>query len=135
MINWFRPRIRHPFFPGLTPAPARDARGCAPALYGGFSDLLQAAARGASASRAVFVLLGFNARILTQAERDCLWELFETPVYAIRTGEDGRVCAFECEAQDGFHIPAEPGADREIMCECGRPGPVLHASEHVSSAF
>lgn len=127
MIFLFRPRIRHPFFPGLNPTPAREAKGRAPALCGALQDLEQAAARGVSAERAVFVLLDADAPPFTPAERDRLWDLFETPVYAILTGGNGSITAFECEAQNGFHLPGKRNDSEEAVCECGRPGPMLDA--------
>lgn len=125
MTFLFRPRIRHPFFPGFNPTPAVEAKGNAPALCGAFSELEQAAARGVSAKRAVFVVIEWNGAAFTATERDRLWDLFQTPVYAIQTGREGRVEAFECEVQNGFHLPGKPAADAEAVCECGRAGPIL----------
>ncbi len=130
----FGPRIRHPFFPGLSPMPARVARGVTPALSGIFPELVRAAARGVTAQRAVFVLIGWDAPPLMQEERDLLWELFQTPVYALLLGTDGRVAGFECEAQNGFH-----GAGRydssTPACECGRPRPAFPAAYAGAGAF
>jgi hypothetical protein len=121
------PRIRHPFFPGLNPTPASEAKGSEPALFGALKDLEQAADRGVSAKRAVFVLLDPAAPPFTPAERDRLWDLFRTPVYAILTGPNGRVTAFECEVQNGFHLAAKGNSGAGQVCECGRPGPMLDA--------
>jgi hypothetical protein len=128
MTFWFRPRIRHPFFPGLNPTPTSEAKGRAPALCGAYAELEKAAANGASAERAVFVLIGGEGPPFTAAQRDRLWDLFQTPVYAILTGSDGRIAGFECEVQDGFHLPGKLEADAETICECGRPGPVLDSN-------
>lgn len=125
MTFWFRPRIRHPFFPGLNPTPAGEAKEHVNALCGAFIELEKAAANGISAERAVFVLVEREGTPFTVAQRDRLWELFQTPVYAILTASDGSVVGFECEVQDGFHLPGKPAADAETVCECGRPGPLL----------
>src|SRR5271165_3652666 len=122
MTFWFRSRIRHPFFPGLPPTPAGEARGRTLALSGAYADLERAAANGVSVRRAVFVLLGWSGPPFTLAQRDRLWKLFQTPVYAILIGRDGRVAGFECEVQNGFHAPGKTAPGAEMICECGRPG-------------
>jgi hypothetical protein len=128
MTFWFRPRIRHPFFPGLNPTPAVEAKGRAMALYGRYTDLVEAAANRVSAERAVFVLIARDEPQLTPVQRDLLWKLYQTPVYAILTGRDQRFVGFECEVQDGFHLRGKPAADAETVCECGRPGPMLDSN-------
>jgi hypothetical protein len=114
---FFRRRIRHPFFPDLAADPAGKARGRSKALAGTFSELERAAARGAQAARAVFVLTA-KGQCLSDGERDKLWRLFQVPVYAM-VERSGRVEAWECEAQNGLH--AADGGDG-IVCACGRPG-------------
>ncbi|HEX3742614.1 MAG TPA: hypothetical protein VHW09_01735 [Bryobacteraceae bacterium] len=106
--------IRHPFFPGVTAEAAATARGRSQALAGTFGELARAAARGAKAARAVYVLTSE----LSDGEREALWRLFEVPVYALQQ-RDGHAEAWECEAQNGMHI-ADSGD--EVMCACGRPG-------------
>jgi hypothetical protein len=128
MTFWFRPRIRHPFFPGLNPTPAGEAKGRALALSGAFMELEKAAAGGVSVERAVFVLIERAGAPFTAAQRDRLWELFQTPVYGILTASDGSIAGVECEVQDGFHLPGKPAADAETVCECGRPGPLLDSN-------
>jgi len=128
MTFWFRPRIRHPFFPGLNPTPAGEAKGRAPALCGAFIELEKAATAGISVGQAVFVLIDRAGPPFTAAQRDRLWELFQTPVYGILTDGDGSIAGVECEVQDGFHLPGKPAADAETVCECGRPGPLLDAN-------
>lgn len=95
------------------------------ALYGAYPALKRAAARGAEAERAVFVLLGADSPAFTFAERDELWRLYQTPVFAVLMGRDGRIAGFECEAQNGFHVPERARAGAEIVCDCGRPGRLL----------
>jgi hypothetical protein len=112
---WFRQRIRHPLFPHVAADPAAKARGCSPALAGTFDELAAAAARGAAAQRAVYVLTG-DGEPLSEGQRDDLWRLFEVPVYALATRND-RVTAWECEAQNGLHFA---GGGEEAECACGR---------------
>ena len=128
MTFWFRPRIRHPFFPGLNPTPASEAKGRTLALCGAYIELEKAAAKGVSAERAVFVLIEREGPPFTASQRDRLWRIFQTPVYALLTGSDGSIAGFECEVQQGFHLPGKPAADAETVCECGRPGPLLDSS-------
>lgn len=123
----YRPRIRHPFFPGLNPTHAGEAEGCRPALCGGFAALERAAARGVSAGRAVFVLVQWNGPPLTDEQRDRLWDLYQTPVYAILIGPGGRAAGFECEVQNGFHLAVNPSVEYQTACECGRAGPLVAA--------
>ena len=127
----FRSRIRHPFFRGLAAAPAANARGCSTALAGAFSELVRAAARGARARRAVYVLTR-DGEFLSDGERDELWRRFQVPVYALMV-RHGRAVAWECEAQNGMHV-ASGGAASTCACACGRPGPVLTAAGRMANA-
>ena len=125
MTLWFRPRIRHLFFPGLSPTPAVEAKGRVMALCGAFTELERAATVGVSVEQAVFVLIERAGPPFTASQRDRLWELFQTPVYGILTACDGSIVGVECEVQDGFHLPGKPAADAATVCECGRPGPLF----------
>jgi hypothetical protein len=124
MPLWFRRRIRHPFYPRLFVTPAAEAQGRFIALSGTFHQLERAAAAGASARSAVFVTTRWKGSSLTEEQRDRLWTLFQVPVYAMLVDGDDRLVGFECEAQDGFHIPGKVAPDSPL-CECGRPGRVL----------
>jgi hypothetical protein len=124
MSLWFRPRVRHPFYPGLHATPAAETHRRVAALSGAFHELEQAAAKGASAQRALFVLNRWNGAPLTYAQRDRLWALFQVPAYAMLIDSDGRLVGFECEAQNGFHVPGKAAPDSPL-CECGRPGHLL----------
>lgn len=117
----FRPRVQHPFYPRLITTPAAEAHGRVVALSGTFQELERAAAHGASAQRALFVTNRWNAAALTDAHRDRLWTLFQVPIYAMLVDGGGRLVGFECEAQNGFHVPGKAAADSPL-CECGRPG-------------
>jgi hypothetical protein len=123
---WFRSRIRHPFYPKLFPTPAVEAKGRVIALHGTFHELENAASAGTSAQRALFVLTRSNGAGLTAEQRDRLWALFQVPVYALLLDGSGSLIGFECEAQNGFHIPGKTALDSPV-CECGRPGRLLHA--------
>jgi hypothetical protein len=101
-----------------------EAHGRLIALSGTFQELEQAAAAGASAQRALFVLNRWNGAPLTDAQRDRLWTLFQVPAYAMLIDNDGRLVGYECEAQNGFHVPGKPAPDSPL-CECGRPGQLL----------
>jgi hypothetical protein len=126
IFKLFRRRIRHPLFPDLAADLAVQARGRSMALAGSFADLARAAARGAEARFAVYVLTS-EVEPLSAAERDELWRLFQVPVYALLE-RGGRVTAWECEAQNGLHI-VEDCKDREGgkggACVCGRPGAMM----------
>jgi len=120
MTFWFRPRLRHPFYPKVVATPAAKAHGRVTALSGTFHELEQAAA-GASAQRAVFALNRWNGASLTDTQRERLWTLFQVPVYAMLIDSDSRLVGFECEAQNGYHVPGK-AAPNSPLCECGRPG-------------
>jgi hypothetical protein len=127
MSLWFRPRIRHPLYPGLASTSAAGATGRCPALYGTFEDLVQAAAAGAQPRRAVFVERHQANPFLSVRERDELWDRFGVPVLAVLVDERGRLLGYECEAQQGVHLNArlQPGPRHRLEhgpCDCGRPG-------------
>lgn len=126
MQLWFRPRVKHPFYPGLLATPANHAHGRVIALSGAFHELELAAAAGASAARALFVMNRWDRAPLTDAQRDRLWLLFQVPAYAMLVDGNGGLVGFECEAQNGFHVPGKPAPDSPL-CECGRPGRLLQA--------
>lgn len=128
----FRFPFRHPFFRGIRPIPATCADGHAPALYGSYPELKRAATRAASAERAIFVLLAPTSPAFTLAERDELWRLYQTPVFAVLMDRAGRIAGFECEAQNGFHMREKSRADSEIVCDCGRPGRLLQMEPRVA---
>jgi hypothetical protein len=124
MKMWFRPRIQHPFYPRLFATPAAEAHGRVAALSGTFQELVRAAAAGASAQRALFVINRWNGAALTEAQRDGLWAMFQVPLYAMLVDAHGRVVCFECEAQNGFHVAGKTAPDSPL-CKCGRPGQML----------
>jgi len=127
MSLWFRPRVRHPLYPGLASTPAAEATGRCPALYGTFEDLLRAGAAGAQPRRAVFVKRSTRNPFLSLRERDELWNRFGVPVLAVLVDDRGVLLGYECEAQAGVHLSArlQPGPRHRLErgpCDCGRPG-------------
>lgn len=141
----FGSRIRHPFFPDwvATPVIETEAPRKCTALSGTVSQLLEAAATGVQAARAVYVVRSVQHPFLLDSEREAVWRAFQAPVYTVLLGARGKTLAFECEAQEGLHMTVnclagsrwvaffEDGerptctvtaeVDSEL-CECGRPG-------------
>lgn len=112
-------RIRHPLFPNAAAPPAARARGKQMAIAGTFSELIRASERGVRVERAIFVTAP-EGEALTDGLRYELWQRFEVPVYALIVDIHGHVLAWECEAQNGFHVDG-PSVDND-MCDCGRAG-------------
>jgi hypothetical protein len=132
MSLWFRPRMRHPLYPGLVPVTAAEAVGRCPALYGTFEELLRAAAAGVQPRRAVFVERHPANPFLSPGERDELWDCFGVPVLTVLVDHEGKLLGYECEAQEGMHLNArlQPGPRHHVErapCDCGRPGNRLTA--------
>src|SRR5579863_5088519 len=127
MYFGFRPRIRHPFFPGLALTPAGEAKTVSNALYGTFEELLRAAEGGARAKRAVFLTIREGEPALSEDDRDALWARFQVPVFLLLLDGKDRVLAYECEAQTGLHVSPKHPMARAVsaVCECGRPGDKL----------
>jgi hypothetical protein len=123
----FGPRIRHPFFPGLTPTPAEEAKESCAALYGTYPELLRAAQAGVRVRRAVLVTRFEPEPGLSDRDRELLWELFEVPAFAMLLDRKGHVVAYECEAQSGLHVNPKYAAagSATALCGCGRPGEKL----------
>jgi hypothetical protein len=125
----FRRTVRHPFFPEVAADPAARAWGQSQALAGTFRELSGAAARGAKARRAVYVMTT-EGEPLSDGQREELWRLFQVPIYALLT-RGGRLKGWECEAQNGLHVA---GGGAEIRCACGRPGATVMAAETITNA-
>jgi len=124
MFHWQKSRIRHPFYRNLRVSRATAASGRHTVLAGTFSELEQAANRGACASHAVFLLINEDDPAANRAQRERLWTWFQVPSFVLVTDSRGRVIAFECEAQEGFHLAGKEGeVDDSPLCRCGRPGP------------
>jgi len=88
----------------------------------------------------IFALHYPGSPFLSESERDQLWQMYQVPVFAVLLDRNGRLLAYECEAQSGLHVgsqaPWSAGALESAPCECGRPGPrlVLAAQTAVPSA-
>ena len=125
MYLGFGARIRHPLLPGLVPTPAGEAKSVNVALFGTLGEILRAGS-DVRVRRAILVTHAEDEPLLSDDDRDSLWERFGVPVFAIVLNRNGRVTAYECEAQNGLHLGAhaQPGAP-DAVCECGRPGPKL----------
>ena len=140
-LRLLRSPIRHPFYPGLAVTLAVECKGPCAGLSGTFRDLTRAATAGARARRMIFALHYPGSPFLSETERDQLWQLFQVPVFAVLSDRNGRLLAYECEAQSGLHVgpeaPWSAGVLESAPCECGRPGLrlVLAAQTVVPSAF
>jgi hypothetical protein len=117
--------LRHPLYPRLRPTRARNAGGNHMVLAGSFEELEAAASRGASASHAVFLIQSEHAPPAGPRQRDLLWKWFRVPSYLLVLDARGRLAAYECEAQEGLHVPHPAAVDvaQTDLCPCGRPGP------------
>ena len=130
-FQWFKSRVRHPLYPSVRATPAPSSVGHPTAVSGTFQELAQAAMRRVEPRRAVFVLQHEGDRLLSDAQRDELWVHFEVPIYVLLLDSKGKVCAYECEAHQGLHLPADgvrrrvPPGSETAPCGCGRPGPRL----------
>ena len=125
-IRKVRGAPRHPLYPDLAAVRAAVAKDEHAALAGSFDELARARAAGARVRRAVFVLHYCGRPFLSEGERDALWEMFRAPVYGMLLDRNGRVMAYECEAQDGLHFVAEYTPPAGLVdagpCCCGRAG-------------
>jgi hypothetical protein len=102
-------------------------------LAGSFEKLL-AAGRGLRLRNAVIVFTEASSPVLTEAQRDLLWRLFEVPVFEQVLAADGRLMATECEAHSGLHLvwgtseAMLAGCITRVPCGCGLATPrLIHA--------
>jgi len=140
--------LRHPLHPEWAATPARLAAGLCDALSGSPKELLGAVEYGATAKHAVYALQYPDHPFLGREDRDALWRKFEVPVFAMLLDRQGRLAAWECEAQDGMHIG---GAwdDRALWvcrmlssgwirddkaCECGRSSDRIRLADSLRRA-
>jgi len=63
-------------------------------------------------SHAVFVITAIGDKPTTEQFRDLLWRSFRVPVYELYVDGRGALLAYDCEAQDGWHV--EPACGLEI---------------------
>src|SRR5258708_16557648 len=92
------------------------------AIAGAFDQLLAAADAGLQLTHAVVCLTWDTDNLLTDDQRDFLWEAFGVPVFEQILGPGNTLLASECDAHAGLHItPAYKGATTGIArCDCGR---------------
>jgi hypothetical protein len=142
MLHWFHFGVRHPLYPSVRATPAPSSFGHPMAVSGTFQQLAQAAMRRVEPRRAVFVLQNEGDSLLTDAQRDELWDRFEVPVYVLLLDADRKVCAYECEAHGDLHLTRDSTARRPIPpgieaspCGCGRPGPRMSYSHPAHTAL
>jgi len=90
-----------------------------------------AGASGPAVRVAVIVFLRPGQPDISGDKRDLLWRAFQTPVYQEYRSLEGRLLAWECEAQCGFHLAgpawstAIPGTLVNQPCPCGLETPRL----------
>jgi hypothetical protein len=53
---------------------------------------------------AVVVFSGMDAGVLTEEQRDQIWNYYQVPLFEQLVGTDGKVIAAECEVHSGLHI-------------------------------
>jgi hypothetical protein len=137
--------LRHPWFPALAPTPVRSAKGICQALSGSFQELARASASGVRAEQAVFTLHNPKNPFLSDYERDLLWQTYQVPVFAMLLDRQGRLAAWECEAQDGMHVGGSWNSEclwvyrllssaaemQSAPCECGRLGQRLRPAPRI----
>jgi hypothetical protein len=129
MFGWLRFTLKHPLYPDLSVTPAAGATGRHIVLAGSLQQLAQAASRGACASHAVFVVCSEEEPLPGADEREQLWQWFRVPSYALVLDANGRLQAYECEAQEGLHLAGDrsrTGETDAALCPCGRPGPKVN---------
>jgi len=125
-LRLLRSAIRHPFYPSLAVTLAVECKGPCASPSGTLRELTRAATAGARARRMIFALNYPGFPFLSEIERDQLWQVFQVPVFAVLLDRNGRLLAYECEAQSGLHVgpqaPWSAGVLESAPCECGRPG-------------
>ena len=77
-------------------------------------------------SHALVVLTREGEALLTEDDRDLLWNRFQVPVFEQVMTREGELLAWECEAHDGFHLAGEKGME---CCDCG------HSARRVTAGY
>jgi hypothetical protein len=92
------------------------------AIAGTFNQLLRIGDAGVQLTHAVICLTWNVGHLLTDAQRDILWDGFGVPVFEQILGPGNVLLANECDAHTGLHItPAYKGPMTDIArCACGR---------------
>ena len=68
------------------------------------------------ADLAMVVFSGMDAGVLTEEQRNQLWDKHQMPFFEQFVGTDGRVVASECEVHSGLHVRGE---DAVVECVDG----------------
>ena len=87
--------------------------------------LLALAQSGTTLRHAAIVLTRGPNSVLSDLDRDRLWNAFGVPVFEQCLGADNELLAAECEAHDGLHVmgaAGRAGADTGV-CGCGSSVP------------
>jgi len=131
MFWLFHPGVRHPLYPSSGPRRRCRPTGIPRHSRERFNSLPTRVAR-VEPRRAVFVLQNEGDPLLSDAQRDELWELFQVPVYVLLLDANHRVCAYECEAHQGCtcrgtsaHIEYRRGWKRRLAAVAARSAPAL----------
>lgn len=98
----------------------------APACIAGPFDRLQALAReGWPLEQAVVVFTYAGGPVLSQTDRDLLWQGFGVPVFEQYLDHEHKLLASECEAHAGLHVVSgcEGLPLEHDVCACGNPAP------------
>ena len=82
----------------------------------------------------VVVLAGPRYGVLTEDDRDLMWQRWGVPVYEFLTDAGGVVVASECDAHEGLHVHAPGIVAEERECGCGVTGPMLPIGTAVGAA-
>jgi hypothetical protein len=92
------------------------------AIAGTFNQLLRIADAGVELTHAVICVTWSVDHLLTDAQRDILWDALGVPVFEQILGPGNVLLANECHAHTGLHItPAYQGPMIDIArCACGR---------------
>lgn len=104
---------------------------------------LESLARLVNLTHAVIVFREGTEPLLTAAEHDWLWRVFQVPVFEQIVARDGTLYAFECDAHDGLHIESahfDTGSRTVDLtpCACGRStarlvSPVARKAQHAAA--
>ena len=107
-------------------------------IAGTAARLLAAAEAGARPTHAVVCFTSSTRNLLSNAQRDLLWEVFGVPIFEQILGPNNVLLASECEAHTGLHLtPAQSAPASSLAhCACGRstaPAILIHYGQPVAA--
>jgi hypothetical protein len=135
-----------PLSPSVTPDLFWNSAGCA---------VLEETTGSKKGDRALFICIGLDEGLLSQIERDGLWQRHGVPMFEHLVGMDGELLAWECETHCGLHVVEDNAIFESVegellltsltdllqptiqmrtgwssqieteLCDCGRSGPRL----------